>query len=118
MLRVLPHPAAAAGRMAEVLAGIVCIGLGSGLYLTTWLGPGPRDGWMTGFARRTQLPIAIVRLSIEVTVLVVGWLLGGRVGVGTVLFALTIGHAVTTAMTTLTRLTPVPGESRRPREEQ
>ena len=106
MLRVLPQPRPTAGRLAEVLTGIACIGLGSGLYLTTWLGPGPRDGWMTGLARRTGLPIATVRLSIELTVLVAGWLLGGRVGVGTVAFALSIGYAVTAAMLLLQRVTP------------
>jgi uncharacterized membrane protein YczE len=105
MLRVLPRPDAMAGRLAEVLTAIVCIGVGSGLYLTTWLGPGPRDGWMTGLARRTGLPIATVRLSIELTVLVAGWLLGGRVGLGTVLFALTIGHTVSWVMTVLRSLT-------------
>lgn len=103
MLAVLPTPDAAAGRLAEVIAAIACIGMGSGLYLTTWLGPGPRDGWMTGVARRTGWPIAGVRLSIELTVLVAGFLLGGRVGVGTVAFALTIGYAVATAMTLLSR---------------
>jgi uncharacterized membrane protein YczE len=106
MLRVLPTPAATAGRLAEVIGAIACIGIGSGLYLTTLLGPGPRDGWMTGLARNTGLPIASVRLAIEVSVLVVGLALGGRVGLGTVLFALTIGHAVALAMTVLQRVTP------------
>jgi len=98
MLHVLPHPSAVAGRLVEVAAAIVCIGVGSGLYLTTWLGPGPRDGLMTGIARRAGWPIAGVRLSLELSVLVAGYLLGGRVGIGTVVFALTIGYAVTTAM--------------------
>ena len=105
MLDVLPHPHATLARLGEVVAAIVSIGLGSGLYLTTWLGPGPRDGWMTGLARRTGLPIATVRLSIELTALVVGWVMGGRVGLGTVLFALTIGYAVSLSMTLLGRLT-------------
>jgi uncharacterized membrane protein YczE len=104
MLDVLPHPQASAGRLTEVVAAIVSIGLGSGLYLTTWLGPGPRDGWMTGLARRTHIPIATVRLSIELTVLVIGWVLGGRVGLGTVVFALSIGYAVAASMTLLGRL--------------
>jgi hypothetical protein len=103
MLAVLPTPHAVAGRLAEVVAAIGCIGAGSGFYLTTWLGPGPRDGWMTGLARRTGWPIAGVRLSIELTVLVAGYLLGGRVGIGTVAFALTIGYAVAAAMRLLTR---------------
>ena len=106
MLDVLPHPSAVAGRLGEVAAAICCIGIGSGLYLTTWLGPGPRDGLMTGLARRAGWPIAGVRLSLELSVLVAGYLLGGRVGIGTVMFALTIGHAVTTAMRLLGRLAP------------
>lgn len=103
MLAVLPTPAATAGRLAEMASAIACIGAGSGLYLTTWLGPGPRDGWMTGIARRTGWPIAGVRLSLELVVLVAGYLLGGRVGVGTVVFALTIGYAVAASMRLLTR---------------
>jgi hypothetical protein len=104
MLRVLPQPHAEVGRLVEVVAAIACIGIGSGLYLTTWLGPGPRDGWMTGLARRTGVPIATVRLSIELTALVSGWLLDGRVGLGTVVFALTIGYAVSLSMTALGQL--------------
>jgi hypothetical protein len=107
MLRVVPQPAASLPRLGEVVAAIVSIGAGSGLYLTTWLGPGPRDGWMTGLARRTGLPIASVRLSIEITALVTGWLLGGRVGLGTVVFALTIGYAVSLSMTAVGRLATV-----------
>jgi hypothetical protein len=103
MLDVLPEPRAELARLAEVLAAIASIGIGSGLYLTTWLGPGPRDGWMTGMAQRTGLPIATVRLSIELTALIAGWFLGGRVGIGTVVFALTIGYAVSLSMTLLDR---------------
>ena len=104
MLHALPAPSASAGRIAEVVAAIAAIGAGSGLYLTTLLGPGPRDGLMTGLARRLHAPIAVVRLSIELTVLVAGWALGGRVGLGTVVFALTIGYTVAGAMHLLTRL--------------
>lgn len=104
MLEVLPHPHADVAQLGEVVFAIVSIGLGSGLYLTTWLGPGPRDGWMTGLARHTHVPIATVRLSIELTVLVIGWSLGGRVGLGTVVFALSIGYAVSLSMTLLARL--------------
>jgi uncharacterized protein len=104
MLHVLPQPDATVGRLGEVLSAIVSIGIGSGLYLTTWLGPGPRDGWMTGLARRTHIPIATVRLSMELSALVSGWLLGGRVGLGTVVFALSIGYVVSLSMATLARL--------------
>ena len=104
MLRVLPQPDATVVQLGEVVAAIASIGIGSGLYLTTWLGPGPRDGWMTGLARRAHIPIATVRLSIELSALVIGWLLGGRVGLGTVVFAVTIGYAVSGAMQLLSKL--------------
>jgi len=93
-VNVIPHPSQPALQLATVLAGIALIGLGSGLYLTTNLGPGPRDGWMTGVHLRTGWPIYAVRLGIEVSVVVFGWLLGGTVGIGTVLFALLIGPFV------------------------
>jgi uncharacterized membrane protein YczE len=91
---LIPTPDAWLAQLALVLAGIAMIGLGSGLYLTTNLGPGPRDGWMTGIHRRTGWPVGRVRLGIELVVLGVGWLLGGTVGLGTVLFAVLIGPAV------------------------
>lgn len=91
---VIPAPEALASRVLLVLVGIAVVGLGSGLYLTTNLGPGPRDGWMTGLHLRTGWPVARVRLGIELVVLAAGWLLGGTVGVGTALFALLIGPAV------------------------
>ena len=90
----LPGPDALAWQLAEVLGGVAVIGLGSGLYLTTGLGPGPRDGWMTGLHRRTGVPVTLVRLAIEVVVLGLGWLLGGTVGVGTLVFAVLVGVAV------------------------
>jgi len=105
MLDLLPQPHANAPRLLEVAGGIVAIGIGSALYLTTQLGPGPRDGWMTGIARRTNRPIASVRLGIEISALVIGFLLGGRAGIGTVLFALTIGHAVATSISALSLVT-------------
>lgn len=91
---VIPAPEALVAQLALALAGIAVVGLGSGLYLTTNLGPGPRDGWMTGLHLRTGWPVARVRLGIELVVLAAGWLLGGTVGVGTALFALLIGPAV------------------------
>jgi len=94
MIDLLPTPTSLLVRVPMVLLGIASIGLGSGLYLTTNLGPGPRDGWMTGIHQRTGWPVTIVRTSIEASALLIGWLLGGSVGVGTVLFALLIGPAV------------------------
>jgi uncharacterized membrane protein YczE len=78
--------------------GIALVGLGSGLYLTSRLGPGPRDGLMTGLHRVTGLSLRVVRGAIEVSAVVVGFALGGTVGAGTVAFALLIGPAVQTAV--------------------
>jgi uncharacterized membrane protein YczE len=80
-------------RWTLVVLGPLVIGLGSGLYISTDLGPGPRDGVMTGLAARGH-PTWAVRAAIELTALGVGWLLGGDVGFGTIWFALTIGPLV------------------------
>ncbi|WP_354697374.1 hypothetical protein DSM112329_02999 [Paraconexibacter sp. AEG42_29] len=85
----------------EVLAGIGLVGIGSGLYLGAALGPGPRDGLMTGLHARTGTPIAAVRAGIELSALVLGAVLGGTVGVGTVAFALLVGPAVQASMAAL-----------------
>ncbi len=102
-LSVLPHARHIAPRAVEVPAGIALVALGSGLYLTTRLGPGPRDGLMTGLSRRLGYSLRLVRGCIEGSVLVAGWLLGGRVGVGTVAFAALIGPAVQRAVRALDR---------------
>lgn len=94
MLAVLETPEALWVRWAFLLGGIAVNGLGGALYIGSQYGPGPRDGLMTGLARRTGLSIRLIRTGLEVTVLAVGWLLGGVVGVGTVLYALLIGPAV------------------------
>jgi uncharacterized membrane protein YczE len=94
MIGVLPSPESFGWRLAQVVGGIALVGVGSGLYLTTNLGPGPRDGLMTGIHQRTGVAVTPVRLSIEVVVLAAGWVLGGTVGLGTVLFALLIGPSV------------------------
>ena len=80
-------------RWLYLLAGIGFAGIGSGLYIGARLGPGPRDGVMTGLADR-GISIRLARLLIEGTVLLAGWLLGGAVGVGTVVFAVLIGPLV------------------------
>ncbi len=89
-LTVLPAPAGLPCRVAFLLVGTVVNGAATGLYIGAGLGPGPRDGLMTGLANR-GLSVRVARTSIEVTALVVGWLLGGTVGVGTVAYALAIG---------------------------
>ncbi len=100
---VMPEPLSLVGRFSCTVLGIVVTGIGGALYLSTQLGPGPRDGWMTGLAKRFGLPLARVRLGIEVAVLTVGFLLGGQIGVGTVLFAVLIGHVVSWALVAVKR---------------
>jgi uncharacterized membrane protein YczE len=87
------------------LIGISLVGIGSALYITCGLGPGPRDGAMTGLHYRTGVRVGRVRMAIEVTVLVIGFLMGGTVGVGTALFALLIGQSVAISLGILARLT-------------
>lgn len=72
-------------------AGLLLLAVASGLYIGARMGPGPRDGLMTGLHRRFGVPIWVARTSVEITVLTIGWILGGNVGVGTVAFALLIG---------------------------
>ena len=93
-LLVLPDDPALGARWALMLGGVGLVALGSGFYLTAALGPGPRDGLMTGLHRQTGLSLRLVRAGIELTVLVAGFILGGTVGVGTVAFALGIGPGV------------------------
>ena len=90
----LPHPELYLLQISEAVLGVLCVGFGSGLYLTARLGPGPRDGLMTGLQQVTGFPIAWVRTSLEITAVTLGWLLGGTVGVGTLLFAFGIGPSV------------------------
>jgi uncharacterized membrane protein YczE len=77
-----------------LIGGLVVNGLAGGLYIGSQLGPGPRDGLMTGIARRTGWSLRLVRTGLELSVLAIGWLLGGTVGVGTVVYALAIGPLV------------------------
>jgi uncharacterized membrane protein YczE len=73
---------------------VLLVGLGSGIYLVANLGPGPRDGLMTGLTKLTNLPIALVRALLEISAVLAGWYLGGTVGVGTLIFAFGIGPCV------------------------
>ncbi|MBA2437817.1 MAG: hypothetical protein H0V52_05625 [Acidimicrobiia bacterium] len=92
-LGVLPEMHGMVAQGSAMVAGVVAVGLGSGLYLGAGLGPGPRDGLMTALAARGP-SIRLVRTAIEVSALGLGWLLGGTIGVGTVVFALAIGPLV------------------------
>ena len=94
VLGVLSTPDQPAARAGLLVGGVVLNGLAGALYIGSQLGPGPRDGLMTGLVRRSGRSVRLVRTSIEVGVVAVGWLLGGVVGVGTVLYALAIGPLV------------------------
>ena len=98
MLPLLPAPEVLGWQVLQSALGAVVVGVGSGIYLSARLGPGPRDGLMTGLHRRAGWPLFAIRLGLELSVLVAGWLLGGVAGIGTVIFALTIGPAVATAV--------------------
>ena len=93
-LPYLPNPENYGLKVLQVIIGVLITGLGSGFYLISNLGPGPRDGLMTGVQRITEKPIALVRSAIEVIVVFFGWKLGGTVGLGTIIFALGIGPTV------------------------
>jgi uncharacterized membrane protein YczE len=101
-LWVLPTPTSLPVRIAMMVGAVVFNAISTVLYIGAALGPGPRDGLMTGLVVRTGLSVRLVRTSIEATVLTVGWLLGGTVGVGTVLYAFGIGPLVQL----LLRITP------------
>ena len=90
----IPTPDLYISKFLMLVCGVLLVGFGSGLYLIANLGPGPRDGLMTGLQKKTNLPIAAVRAFIEITVATVGWYLGGTLGEGTLLFAFGIGPAV------------------------
>ena len=81
-------------QIVMAILAVLLVGLGSGFYLIANLGPGPRDGLMTGLQRKTNLPIALVRAFLEISVVSIGWYLGGTVGIGTLLFAFGVGPAV------------------------
>lgn len=91
---ILPVIPAAAGMLAGVLyyvPAILLCGFATGLYISANMGHGPRDGLMIGLANRTKTSVAVIRTAIEMSVLLAGWFMGGKIGLGTVLFALLIG---------------------------
>jgi uncharacterized membrane protein YczE len=103
-LPYLPEPKNNAFQVAQAFLGVAMVGCGSSIYLIANLGPGPRDGLMTGLQKLTKMPFMWIRAEIEVTVVIVGWSLGGVVGVGTLIFALGIGPAVSASLFGLNRL--------------
>ena len=97
-LWLVPPAVGFLSQAALLLGGILLVALASGLYIGARFGPGPRDGLMTGMNTRLGWPIWLCRALVELTVLLIGWLLGGTVGIGTVLFALLIGPLVHVAL--------------------
>ena len=93
-LPYLPHPDNFLAKTIQAIIGTLIVGLASGIYLIANLGPGPRDGLMTGCQRLTDLPIAWVRVFLEVLVISIGWSFGGTIGIGTAIFAFGVGPAV------------------------
>jgi hypothetical protein len=105
-IEIFPNPQRLELQVVQVLFGILLVGVGSGLYLTCNVGPGTRDGLMTGLNARTGVRVGRARTFVEVSALTVGWLLGGVVGIGTLLFALLVGQGVALAFGLVERLSP------------
>ena len=101
---LIPQSGSYAISLLQVFTGILLIAIGSSMYLTANLGPGPRDGWMTGLQRVSGIPIGRVRISIEVSVLIIGIFLGGKFGIGTLLFAIAIGPVVASCLAVAGRI--------------
>ncbi|MEU0316978.1 hypothetical protein [Nocardioides sp. NPDC006273] len=93
-LYLIPEPTGLLWEVALFVAGLLLLAAATGIYIAPGLGPGPRDGLMTGLHQRTGAPVWLCRVGVEVTVLAIGWLLGGIVGIGTVAEALLIGPMV------------------------
>ena len=104
-LPFLPAPETILLQTLQIISAVVIIGLGSGFYLIANLGPGSRDGLMTGLQRMTNKPISLIRAIIEISVVIVGWYLGGVVGIGTIVFALAIGPFVSAGLFCVSRIT-------------
>jgi uncharacterized membrane protein YczE len=109
-LAVVPAPSALPWRAVLLVAGVLLNALATAAYIGVDLGPGPRDGLMTGLVRRTGSSVRLVRTSIEVAVVVTGWALGGTLGIGTVLYAVAIGPLVQLLLpwVSLTAVRPAP----------
>ena len=93
-IKYVPTPSNYYNQLILAVVSVVTVGIGGGIYLVSNLGAGPRDGLMVGLQEKTNLPIALVRATLEISVVSVGWYLGGTVGIGTLLFAFGIGPCV------------------------
>ena len=107
-LPYLPHPSSYPIQVFQAIIGILVTGLGSGSYLIANLGAGPRDGLMVGLQKKTNMPIAIVRTILEITAVTSGWILGGIVGLGTVLFVFGIGPSIAIGLIVVEKISPKP----------
>jgi len=103
-LPFLPAPETILLQTLQIISAVVIVGLGSGFYLIANLGPGSRDGLMTGLQIMTNKPIFLIRAIIEISVVIVGWYLGGMVGIGTIVFALAIGPFVSSGLFSVSRI--------------
>jgi len=97
-------------QVAQMVLGTVSLGVGSGLYVSAGLGAGPRDGVMMGLVRRTGLSVRLIRTGIEMVALTVGWLLGGTLGLGTLIFAFGVGPVIQTTLRVARQLRGEPAE--------
>tara|TARA_Y100001978_G_scaffold84279_1_gene75617 strand:- start:1216 stop:1881 length:666 start_codon:yes stop_codon:yes gene_type:complete len=97
-LPYIPYQTDISLKLIQVFLGILVIGIGGSIYLIANLGPGPRDGLMTGISKKTKIPMAYVRNVLEISVVIIGWSLGGTAGVGTLIFAIMIGPAIVAYM--------------------
>lgn len=104
-ISIFPLQQSYAAGILFALSGVALVGIGSSLYITCGLGPGPRDGAMTGIHKASGVRVGRVRLGIELTVLAVGWLMGGTVGLGTLIFAVLIGESIAISLGVVARLT-------------
>ena len=100
----LPHPDSMVLKMLQACLGILIVGIGSGIYLSSNLGPGPRDRLMVGLQKKTDASIATIRTIIELLAVLMGWMLGGLVGIGTILFVFGIGPCVGIGLTLVEKL--------------
>ena len=103
-LPYLPAPETILLQILQIISAVVIVGIGSGFYLIANLGPGSRDGLMTGLQIMTNKPIFLIRAIIEISVVIVGWYLGGVVGIGTIVFALAIGPFVSAGLFSVSRI--------------
>ena len=93
-IKFFPTPSTHYNQLILAIVSVITVGIGGSIYLVSNLGAGPRDGLMVGLQKKTNLPIAFVRATLEITVVSIGWYLGGTVGIGTLLFAFGIGPCV------------------------